>query len=110
MPTKLPRLAIVLAPEQHRLLMRLSLLQGRPASSYVRHLVDLATPSLRATLEPLERIRAEEAALNESLQAGLEEMLCEADEELTDQLDLLDWTAEENGGAGGTDAPSQDAH
>jgi len=109
MPTKLPRLAIVLAPEQHRLLMRLSMLQGRPAASYVRHLLDLATPSLRATLEPLERIRAEEAALNESLQAGLEQMLCEADEELTDQLELLDWTSEQDDGAEGTGARSQDA-
>jgi hypothetical protein len=63
-------------------------------------------PTLRATLEPLERLRAEEALVDENFQTGLEELLREADDELSEQMELLEWEAGE-GGAVGTAAPSQ---
>lgn len=108
MPTTLPRIAIVLAPEQHRLLMRLSALQGRSAASYVRHLVDMATPSLRAILEPLERLRAEEESMDENLQAALAEMLAEADDELDDQLAFGEWVLDADGDSASWDRPRSD--
>lgn len=90
MPSPFPRLAIVVTPEQHRLLSRLSALQGRSQASYVRHLLDLATPSLRALLTPLERAEAEQEALDEGFQCWLEEGLREAEEDLEQQLEFFD--------------------
>lgn len=90
MPSPFPRLAIVLSPEQHLLLSRLSKLQGRSQASYVRQLLDLATPRLRALLTPLEAAQAEAEHYDEGFQHALQEALQEADEELEQQLELLD--------------------
>jgi hypothetical protein len=90
MPSVLPRLTVVVTPEQHQLLARLGALQGRSQASYVRQLLDLATPSLRAILTPLERAEAEEEAMDETFQEVLNEQLREADEDLEEQLHLLD--------------------
>ncbi|MFX5245296.1 hypothetical protein ABTD35_21185, partial [Acinetobacter baumannii] len=68
MPSPFPRLTIVLTHEQHHLLSRLASIQQKSQASYVRHLVDLATPSLRALLTPLEQAVAEQEAMDDNLQ------------------------------------------
>lgn len=85
MPSSLPRISICISPEQGRLLARLSELQGRSQASYVRHLVDIATPHLAALLRPLERVSSTEAALDDRVSDALDQLMDEADE----QLDLL---------------------
>lgn len=101
-PTVLPRLSVVLTPEQHHLLTRLAALQGRSSSSYVRRLLDVATPSLRALAARLEGIEAETAAMDENAQAAIDHMVDEAEDELSDQLDLLDLCDD-------TEGPGQEA-
>lgn len=96
-PTVLPRLSVVLTPEQHHLLTRLADLQGRSAASYVRRLLDVATPSLRSLAARLEGIEADTAAIDENAQAAIAQMLDEAEDELADQLDLLDLCDEAEG-------------
>ena len=90
MPSSLPRLSVVVTPEQHQLLSELSTLQSRSASSYMRHLLDLATPSLRRILGPLTEARDEEAEFDEAFADEVAELLLEAEEDLTDQLALFD--------------------
>lgn len=51
MPSDKPRVNVVVSPEQHRLLLDLSRLQGRSASSYLRELLDGVEPYLRHMLE-----------------------------------------------------------
>lgn len=89
MPTSLPRLSVVLTPEQHHLLTRLAELQGRSASSYVRRLIDVATPSLRSLAASLGDVEATTAAIDDNAQAAIDHMVAEAEDELADQLDLL---------------------
>ena len=48
MPTKNPRLMITLTEEQRAVLDELGELQGRSAASFVRELVDAATPLLQS--------------------------------------------------------------
>lgn len=64
MPTALPRLNVVLTHEQHALLLELAALQGRSAASYLREMVDAATPLLRATVPTL-RLAAQEIELTQ---------------------------------------------
>lgn len=90
MPSPFPRLMIVLTPEQHHLLSRLSEIQGKSKAAYVRRLLDLAVPHLRALLSPLERAIAEEEAMDENLQCALQQALEDAEEELEEQLELGD--------------------
>jgi hypothetical protein len=58
MPTSNPRLMIVVTPEQRELLAELGKLQDRSAASFVRELVDAATPMFRQLL-PVMRAHAE---------------------------------------------------
>jgi hypothetical protein len=81
---------VVISPAQYRLLSRLSLLQERSQASYVRRLLDLATPSLQAILEPLERATAEEEAFDRDFQEQIDRELDDADEELRNQLSMFD--------------------
>lgn len=90
MPSPFPRLTIVLTHEQHHLLSRLASIQQKSQASYVRHLVDLATPSLRALLTPLEQAVAEQEAMDDNLQMALEQGLQEAEDELEAQLEFAD--------------------
>lgn len=59
MPTKLPRLNVTVTEEQHALLLELAKLNGGSAASYMRQMLDAATPLLRATVPAL-RMAAEE--------------------------------------------------
>jgi hypothetical protein len=58
MPTSNPRLMIVVTPEQRDMLAELGKLQDRSAASFVRELVDAATPMFRQLL-PVMRAHAE---------------------------------------------------
>ena len=59
MPTKLPRVNVTVTEEQHALLVELAKLNGGSAASYLRQMLDAATPLLRATV-PVLRSAAEE--------------------------------------------------
>jgi hypothetical protein len=89
MPSILPRLTVVLAPEQHQLLTRLAALQGRSAASYVRHLVEIASPSFRSLLVKLDAVQEHEGAVDENLAAAIDHLVSEAEDQVEDQLDLL---------------------
>ena len=86
MPTKSPRVNVVVTPEQHSLLLELANLdpETRSAASFLRSLLDEVTPLLRAMV-PAMRTAAEE--LDTSSKA-LREPLREFAAKLH-QLDLL---------------------
>jgi hypothetical protein len=54
MPTKLPRVTVAVTEEQFDILTRSARVQRRPVSSFIRELLDAATPGLRAMLPILE--------------------------------------------------------
>jgi hypothetical protein len=83
-------MSVVVTPEQHQLLSRLAELQGRSQASYVRRLIDLAEPSLRRVLSPLEQLEAEELRFDDDYGRQLADDLDEADRDMADQLNLLD--------------------
>lgn len=88
MPTKQPRVNVTITDHQHALLMELGSLQGRSASSFLREMLDAATPMLDATL-PIYRAAAEQAQMQpEALQSAITTVLGQLDEK-SDQLDLL---------------------
>ena len=75
MPTTSPRINVVVSAEQHQLLTELGSLQERSAASYVRELVDMATPLyrsllpiLRASSDVQERVAS---VLSETLETAL---------------------------------------
>ncbi len=53
-PTQLPRISVAVTPEQFDILTRSARAQRRSAASFIRELVDAATPALRAMLPVLE--------------------------------------------------------
>lgn len=88
MPTRSPRLNVVLTDEQHSLLLELGQLQNRSASSYLREMLDAAMPMLRSAL-PIWRAAAQQAeAQPEALQQAIRDVLSEVEGQ-KDQLDLL---------------------
>ena len=93
MPSKLPRVNVVVSVEQHELLMELARLQHRSASSLLRELLDASTPFLRAVLPVLQ---AREAAVEE-MPGKLEKAALGALQALLGddpaQLDLVDHIA-----------------
>jgi len=94
---------LVVTPEQHHLLSRLSLLQGRSQASYVRNLIDLATPGLKAIAQYLEDARDRELEYDEDMRRQLDEDLADAltaaDAELDEeelQLSLLNYPGDQD--------------
>jgi hypothetical protein len=99
MPSPL-RVAIVVTQVQHHLLSRLSELEGRSQASYVRRVLDIATPSLARVLEALEARQAVEEAIPPEVHEHILRQLDEedardaedaaryGDDPLADQLDL----------------------
>lgn len=71
MPSPNPRINVVVSHEQRELLADLSALQGRSAASFLRELLDTATPLLRAMLPVL---RASQD-VRERVTAGLEQQM-----------------------------------
>lgn len=88
MPTKQPRVNVTISDEQHHLLMALGKLQGRSAASFLREMLDAATPMLEATLPIYEMAAQQAQAQPEALQAAIAKVLGQLDENV-DQLDLL---------------------
>jgi uncharacterized protein (DUF1778 family) len=53
-----PRINVVVTEDQHQLLMELGELQGRSASSFLREMLELTAPMLKATLTALKTAAA----------------------------------------------------
>lgn len=105
MPTPFPRLSVIVSPEQHQLLADLGGFQGRSSASYVRHLVDLATPTLRALHRRLQAAAKAEDTFDDSIQVALDALQDDADEQLHLELDAgLDQDGAGAGARGGDEA------
>ena len=61
MPTRRPRVNVTITEEQHALLTELAELQGRSSASYLKEMLDAATPLLR-DLVPALRLASREMA------------------------------------------------
>lgn len=85
MPSAFNRVAVIVTPEQEGLLDRLGALQGRSRASYLRHLLEVATPSLRRLEASLRGVQTIQAELDDNVSAAIDH----AQEELDNQLDLV---------------------
>ena len=114
MPTRYPRVNIVVTEEQHALLSELAELERKQgnasasASGFVRQLLDQVTPLLRKTV-PLMRAAAEELDTGrESLRAPLREFLAELQQhDLLDLATSADARTERSDGARGRPRPAR---
>jgi hypothetical protein len=105
MPSRSPRINVVVTEEQHALLLELGALQQRSASSFLREMLDAATPMFRAAL-PIWRAAAKQAeAQPEALRQAIQDVIGEADAN-RDQLDLLQLLAGHLPGSSSNDSPS----
>ncbi len=100
MPTPNPRLSVVVSQEQHELLTDLAGLENRSAASYVRQLLDGATPLLRSLRDVMSTITPQDGRSVDKL---VSEALTGAYADDPDQLDLLGHFAATAGGADRTD-------
>ncbi len=92
MPTALPRVSVTISDEQFAILSRMAKLQRRPASSFIRELLDAAMPALRAMLPVLEAREKTLAEQPEALQRAAQELLDAFGGLDPNQLSLLDIT------------------
>jgi hypothetical protein len=95
MPTALPRVSVTISEEQFGILSRMGKLQRRPASSFIRELLDAAMPALRAMLPVLEARERTLAEQPEALQRAAQELLDAFSGMDPDQLSLLDITEDD---------------
>lgn len=89
MPTKNPRLSVVVTEDQHAILTRLSALQDRSAASFVREIIDTATPLLRVLLATVEAQHETLAAVPEQFAKAVAQTLSGMLADDPDQLDLV---------------------
>lgn len=75
MPTKSPRVNVTVTSEQHSLLLELAALNGGSAASYMRQMLDQATPLLRATVPALRLAAKEMNATREEASIALKGVL-----------------------------------
>lgn len=88
MPAVNPRIGVVVSTHQHALLTELGALQSRSTASFLRELLDAATPMLEAML-PVYRAAAAQVAMQpEALQMAIRDALADVDGKRA-QLDLL---------------------
>lgn len=86
-----PRINVTVTAEQHALLLELASLNGNSAASYLRSMLDQATPLLRVTVPMLRAASDELAMTKERAQELLKPALRElTDVGLVDQLDIED--------------------
>lgn len=89
MATQLPRLNVTVTPSQHRLLAELGKLQGRSSASFLKELLDAATPLLEASLPIWQQVADEAAAQPERLRAMVQQALLDVKGSVA-QLDMMD--------------------
>ena len=110
MPTKLPRLNVTITEHQYALLQELGDLQGKSSASYLRDMLDQATPMLE-TILPVWRAAAAKVAMQpQELQRAIRDALETVDAQKA-QLSLLEHVAATqpqlaNDQGGGAAAPS----
>lgn len=73
MPSPFPRINVVVSQEQRDLLAELGAIQGRSAASYLRELLDMATPLYRSLMPVL---RASQD-VRDQVSAGIEQRVAE---------------------------------
>jgi hypothetical protein len=93
MPAKSPRLNVTVTDLQHALLVELGALQGRSAASFLREMLDAATPMFQAMLPVYRAAAQQEATQPEALQLAIKEALSGVEAQRS-QLDLLQLLAE----------------
>lgn len=108
MATKLPRLNVAMTAEQHALLLELGKLQGRSGASFLREMLDAATPMLEASLPIWRAIADEAAAQPERLRALIEQAVADVKGNVAqlDMLELISRTAS-TGANDAAEAPGQ---
>jgi hypothetical protein len=84
-----PRLNVTVTPEQHAMLLELGALQERSAASFLREMLDTATPMLAALLPVYRAAAAQQAIQPQALQMAIRDAL-EGVEANRAQLSLLD--------------------
>ena len=92
MPTRQPRVNVVVTDAQHRLLGELGALQGRSAASFLREMLDASTPMLEAMLPIYRAAAAQQAMQPEALQTAIRDALAGVEANRA-QLDLLEHLA-----------------
>lgn len=91
-PTKLPRLNVTITEHQAELLRELGELQGKSSASYLRDMLDQATPMLE-TILPVWRAAAAKVAMQpQELQRAIRDALETVDAQKA-QLSLLEHVA-----------------
>jgi len=92
MPSRSPRINVVVTDEQHGMLLELGALQGRSAASFLREMLDAATPMLRTALPVWRAAAAQAEEQPEALRQAIHDALGEV-EANRDQLNLLELLA-----------------
>jgi hypothetical protein len=87
MPTQLPRLNVTVTREQHALLLELASLDPDTpsAASFIRQLLDQATPLLRTTVPLMRAAKEAHGGAKETMREELRRFMAEMQ-----QMDLLD--------------------
>lgn len=88
MSGKLPRLCVSITREQHALLLKLSALEGRSAASYLRQMLDTATPMLEAMVPVFEAAARQAAMQPQALADAIKAALADVDAQRA-QMSLL---------------------
>lgn len=101
MPSPFPRVNVVVTDEQFRVLERLSKLDGRSMSSFVRKTIELAMPTWVDLLNSLEKSNISLRSMDDNLEAAMQELLSEAEDELAEQLTIDDFLKGTGAGARG---------
>ena len=90
MPTPNPRLLVVVTPEQHELLADLAKLQGRSSASFLRELLDNATPILRSLRKTMRAHAVSIEGQTVALEEVVNRVISDAHGDDHNQLDLVE--------------------
>lgn len=101
MPSPFPRISVVVTPDHHKVLERLSKLEGRSISSFVRQVIEVAMPTWEQLLTTVEKAAIQRNRLDDGFQTAVEELLSEAEYDLEEQLSIEDFISGKGAGARG---------
>lgn len=104
MPTKLPRFLVTVTEEQDQLLRQLAEMQHRSVASFLRELLDAATPMLRASVPLLKAARTTVQEQPQALREAAEGYV-RAVAFYDDQIDIEEVLAAIQGPAAGEGEP-----